>query len=85
MTNKYIYNNNLDDIAIHQIAELEQAEGRSYEDPEYARLELDQRTLEIIIDCLEAGMEAYEDNDDNEEVPPVYRIQHVIHFLKSNY
>ena len=80
MTNKYIYNNNLDDIAIQQVAQLEEMEGKSYEDPEYARLEMDQRTLEVVIDCLEAGMEAYEEDFD-----AVSRITHVVHFLKSNY
>lgn len=79
MTNKYIYNNNLDDVALQQVAQLEEMEGKSYDEPEYGRLELDQRTLEILIDCLEAGEEAYEEDFD-----ALNRIDKILRFLKAN-
>lgn len=67
MTNKFIYNNNLDDIALNQLAQFEETEKTSLEAPSYKRTSLDSRDLEILIDCLEAGAEAYEDDEDADE------------------
>ena len=64
MTNKFIYNNDLDDIALNQLAQFEETEKTSLEAPTYRRTPLDSRDLEILIDCLEAGAEAYEDDED---------------------
>lgn len=64
MTNKFIYNDKLDDIALNQLAQLEEAEQTSLDAPTYRREQLDSRDLEILIDCLEAGAEAYEDDED---------------------
>lgn len=64
MTNKFIYNDNLDDIALNQLAQFEEAEQTSLDAPTYRRSQLDSRDLEILIDCLEAGAEAYEDDED---------------------
>lgn len=64
MTNKFIYNDNLDDIALNQLAQFEEAEQKSLDAPAYRREQLDSRDLEILIDCLEAGAEAYEDDED---------------------
>lgn len=64
MTNKFIYNDKLDDIALNQLAQLEEAEQTSLDAPVYRREQLDSRDLEILIDCLEAGAEAYEDDED---------------------
>lgn len=79
MTNKFIYNNNLDDIALNQLAQFEETEKTSLEAPTYRRLPLDSRDLEILIDCLEAGAEAYEDDADASE-----RIEKVIAMLKED-
>lgn len=67
MTNKFIYNSNLDDIALDQLAQFEETEKTSLDAPTYRRLPLDSRDLEILIDCLEAGAEAYEDDADASE------------------
>lgn len=67
MTNKFIYNDNLDDIALNQLAQFEETEKTSLDEPTYKRLPLDSRDLEILIDCLEAGAEAYEDDADASE------------------
>lgn len=67
MTNKFIYNSNLDDIALNQLAQFEETEKTSLEAPTYRRTPLDSRDLEILIDCLEAGAEAYEDDEDADE------------------
>lgn len=64
MTNKFIYNDRLDDIALNQLAQFEETEKTSLDAPTYRRLPLDSRDLEILIDCLEAGAEAYEDDAD---------------------
>jgi hypothetical protein len=79
MANKFIYNNSLDDIALDQLAQFEEAEKTSLEAPTYRRLPLDSRDLEILIDCLEAGAEAYED-DENASV----RIARIIRMLKED-
>ena len=78
MEKKYIYNDAMDSLALNQIADLEYAEGKSFDAPEYSRHELDSRTLEIVIDCLEAGLEAYEDDED-----AVARINAVLQNLKA--
>lgn len=67
MANKFIYNNNLDDIALDQLGQFEEAEKTSLDVPVYRRTPLDLRDLEILIDCLEAGAEAYEDDADESE------------------
>ena len=65
MTNKFIYNDKLDDIALNQLAQLEEAEQTSLDAPVYRREQLDSRDLEILIDCLEAGAKAYKvDSED---------------------
>ena len=51
-----------------------------YNDATDSRHELDSRTLEIVIDCLEAGLEAYEDDEDTDAVA---RINAVLQFLKA--
>ena len=79
MSNKFIYNNNLDDIALNQLAQFEETEKTSLDEPTYRRLPLDSRDLEILIDCLEAGAEAYEDDVDASE-----RIEKVIAMLKED-
>ena len=66
MTNKFIYNDDLDGIALNQLAQFEETEKISLEAPTYKRTSLDSRDLEILIDCLEAGIEAYEDEDDED-------------------
>ena len=81
MTNKFIYNDALDDIAIEQMAQLEEAEGKSYGSPTYNRIKLDQRTLEVVIDSLEAGMEAYGTDGD---LDAINRIASVINFLRAD-
>ena len=78
MTNKFIYNDNMDEIALEQLAQLEEAEKKSFEAPTYSRLQLDSRDLEILIDCLEAGAEAYEEDAD-----AVIRIARIIEMLKE--
>lgn len=78
MTNKFIYNDNLDEIALEQLAQLEEVEKKSLEAPTYSRLQLDSRDLEILIDCLEAGAKVYEDNTD-----AVVRITKIINMLKE--
>lgn len=67
MTNKFIYNDNLDDIALNQLAQFEEAEQKSLDAPTYRREQLDSRDLEILIDCLEAGAEAYEADKEDDE------------------
>jgi hypothetical protein len=57
---KYVYNDELDSIAVNQCGEYEELNGVSLDEPEYKRSELDSRDLEILIDCLEAGSEGYE-------------------------
>ena len=79
MKNVFIYNDNMDDVALHQVAELEQTEGKSFDRPTYSREELDQRDLEILIDCLEAGLDAYE-----EEFPSVQRIERMLKVFQGN-
>lgn len=79
MTNKFIYNDNLDDIALNQLVQFEEAEKTSLEAPTYKRLPLDSRDLEILIDCLEAGAEAYEDDAD-----ATARIARVIAMFKED-
>lgn len=79
MSNKFIYNNNLDDIALNQLSQFEETEKTSLDAPTYRRLPLDSRDLEILIDCLEAGAEAYEDDADASE-----RIEKVIAMLKED-
>lgn len=79
MTNKFIYNSNLDDIALEQLAQLEEAEKTSLDAPTYRRSPLDSRDLEILIDCLEAGAEAYEDDADASE-----RIARIIAMFKED-
>lgn len=64
MKNKFIYSDELDDIALNQLAQFEEAEQTSLDAPTYRREQLDSRDLEILIDCLEAGAEAYEDDED---------------------
>lgn len=78
MENKYIYSDAMDTLALGQIADLEATEGTSFDAPKYSRQELDSRTLEIVIDCLEAGMKAYEDDED-----AVARIEAVLQILKA--
>ena len=78
MENKYIYNDAMDTLALSQIADLEATEGTSFDAPKYSRQELDSRTLEIVIDCLEAGLEAYEDDED-----AVTRINNVLRSLNA--
>ena len=56
---KYVYNDELDSIAVNQCGEYEELNGVSLDEPEYKRSELDSRDLEILIDCLEAGKEVY--------------------------
>ena len=51
-----------------------------YNDAMDSKQELDSRTLEIVIDCLEAGLEAYEDDEDTDAVA---RIIAVLRFLKA--
>lgn len=51
-----------------------------YNDAMDAKRELDPRTLEIIVDCLEAGLEAYEDDEDTDAVA---RINAFLSFLKA--
>lgn len=51
-----------------------------YNDAMDSRHELDSRTLEIVIDCLEAGLEAYEGDEDTDAVA---RISAVLQFLKA--
>lgn len=79
MSNKFIYNSNLDDIALDQLSQFEETEKTSLDEPTYRRLPLDSRDLEILIDCLEAGAEAYEDDADASE-----RIEKVIAMLKED-
>lgn len=50
-----------------------------YNDAMDSKHELDPRTLEIIVDCLEAGLEAYEDDEDTDAVA---RIDAVLQFLR---
>jgi hypothetical protein len=57
---KFVYNDELDSIAVDLCGEYEGANGVSLDEPEYKRSELDSRDLEILIDCLEAGAEGYE-------------------------
>lgn len=66
---KFVYNDNLDSIAVDQCGEYEEANGVSLDEPKYKRAELDSRDLEILIDCLEAGTEAYEPDSDLEGDP----------------
>lgn len=82
MEKKFIYNDAMDSLALEQLAELEAAMGKSLDAPEYSRLELDDRTLEIMIDCLEAGLDAYEDDEDAGE-DATARIEAVLQFLKA--
>lgn len=56
---KFVYNDDLDSIAVDLCGEYEGANGVSLDEPEYKRSELDSRDLEILIDCLEAGKEVY--------------------------
>ena len=79
MTNKFIYNDNLDDIALNQLVQFEETEKTSLEAPTYKRLPLDSRDLEILIDCLEAGAEAYKDDAD-----ATVRIARVIAMFKED-
>lgn len=79
MSNKFIYNSNLDDITLDQLSQFEETEKTSLDEPTYRRLPLDSRDLEILIDCLEAGAEAYEDDADASE-----RIEKVIAMLKED-
>lgn len=51
-----------------------------YNDALDSKQELDPRTLEIIVDCLEACLEAYEDDEDMDAVA---RIDAVLSFLKA--
>ena len=82
---KYIYNDALDSIALDQLAQLEESEGISLDEPTYVRTELDERDLEIVIDCLEAGMESYEsDSEDDEEAKDaVKRLMDIINLLRA--
>lgn len=86
MTNKFIYNDNLDDIALNQLAQLEEAEQKSLDAPTYRREQLDSRDLEILIDCLEAGAEAYEsDSEDDEDAKDaVARITRMITMFEED-
>jgi len=61
---KFVYNDELDSVAVNQCGEYEEANGVSLDEPKYKRFELDSRDLEILIDCLEAGTEAYEPDSD---------------------
>ena len=79
MTNKFVYNDNLDDIALNQLAQFEETEKTSLDAPTYRRLPLDSRDLEILIDCLEAGAEAYEEDADASE-----RIARIIAMFKED-
>ena len=63
---KFVYNDNLDSIAVDQCGEYEEANGVSLDEPEYKRFELDSRDLEILIDCLEAGADGYEEDEDED-------------------
>ena len=83
MTNKFIYNDKLDDIALNQLAQLEEAEQTSLDAPVYRREQLDSRDLEILIDCLEAGAEAYKaDSEDAEDA--VARITRMITMFEED-
>jgi hypothetical protein len=77
MKNVFIYNDNMDDVALHQVAELEQAEGKSFDRPTYSREKLDQRDLEILIDCLEAGFDVYD------EEFPAMRIKRMVKIFQG--
>ncbi len=72
---KFVYNDNLDSIAVDQCGEYEEANQVSLDEPEYKRSELDSRDLEILIDCLEAGAEGYK-NEGN--VDAINRIAKMI-------
>lgn len=86
MTNKFIYNDNLDDIALNQLSQFEEAEQKSLDAPTYRREQLDSRDLEILIDCLEAGAEAYEsDSEDDEDTKDaVARITRMITMFEED-
>lgn len=61
MKDVYIYNGALDDIALDQLAQLEEAEGKSFDEPDYKRVELngwDLNTLVYIIEIDISHMES---------------------------
>lgn len=73
MRNVYIYNDAMDDVVLNQLAQLEEW-GEHYEEPEYRRSKVDERDLEILVDCLGAGRDAYEDNEDMDAVNRINRL-----------
>lgn len=75
---KYIYNDALDEMAIGQLAQYEETTNTSLDEPTYKRVKMDERTLEVVIDCLEAGLDAYEDDDE-----AVENLTRIIDFLKE--
>ena len=79
---KFVYNDELDDIAVHQCGEYEELNGVSLDEPEYKRSELDSRDLEILIDCLEAGAEAYE-HDYEDGIDAMNRIAKMIEIFSE--
>lgn len=70
----FIYNDALDSIALDQLSQLEGDTHQSFDEPTYIRRELDERDREILIDCLEAGYEAYDNDGDKDGAERLIRM-----------
>lgn len=75
MKDVYIYNDALDDIALNQLAQLEEAERKSFDEPTYKRVKLNAWDLNTLVYILEMDIsheEKWSREHPNEE--PVKRV-----------
>lgn len=87
MKDVFIYNNALNDIALNQLAQLEEAEGKSFDEPTYKRVKLDEWDLNTLVYILEMDI-SHLDKDIKEQpntvLPRIRQLEvQLLHKFKS--
>lgn len=74
MKDVYIYNDALNDIALDQLAQLEELEKKSFDEPKYKRVKLDDWDLNTLVYIIEMDLSHTEKQYRQYKEEPLARI-----------